>query len=293
MSRPDLCVMAVAPPTKSIDAEDAEARLTLFPSTDLDKLATQIEKFEADESVPSTGTGSRREGEKFEGLVKRFWDALRVHLECGDVTSEVVEQMVPRRGLCTWSRLSVGSRAVYVPSLATGPPGNAPDGWLDTSFEVGALVASFPGTGEAIRRYAPDQGRYKSQCYPKMFEKKTTVFDETILFEEDCILKEKMLLEYKTAKSSKGKSLDGNAHERLSFQIMQYLEVATRFPHCSLCVLANGAFVKYENKYHVNFHIQADRLNVFRWFSMFFACTRREYAALVERIVKWLHPHES
>jgi hypothetical protein len=95
-------------------------------------------------------------------------------------------------------------------------------------------------------------------------------------------------MEYKTAKSSAQRQIDGNAHERLSFQIMQYLEVATRYTKCSLMVMANGAFIRYRNKYHINFHVQADRLTNFSWFSMEHACTASEYARFLSGLLCWL-----
>ena len=81
---------------------------------------------------------------------------------------------------------------------------------------------------------------------------------------------------------------DSNAHERLSFQIMQYLEVATRYTKCSLMVMANGAFIRYRNKYHVSFHVQADRLANFAWFSMEHACTTTEYTRFLIAMLSWL-----
>lgn len=116
----------------------------------------------------------------------------------------------------------------------------------------------------------------------------STGFDDTIVMVETGVLREKLLLEYKTAKSSRGRQIDGNAHERLSFQVMQYLEVATRYTRCSLVVLANGAFVRYRNKYHVNFHVQADRLSNFAWFSMEHACTVAEYTSFLAGLLSWL-----
>ena len=104
---------------------------------------------------------------------------------------------------------------------------------------------------------------------------------------------DKMLIEYKTAKSSLGRAIDGNAHERLSFQIMQYLEVATTYTSCSLTVLTNGAFSRYRNKYHVNFHIQADRLSALPWFSMDHLCTREEFSGLARRLASWLFENDT
>ncbi len=121
-----------------------------------------------------------------------------------------------------------------------------------------------------------------------MYAGMSTGFDDTIVLVEAGVLREKILLEYKTAKSSKGGQIDGNAHERLSFQIMQYLEAATRYTKCSFVVFANGAFVRYKNKYHVNFHVQADRLSNFAWFSMEHACTSNEYARFLASLLSWL-----
>jgi hypothetical protein len=150
------------------------------------------------------------------------------------------------------------------------------------------MIAAFPTEGEAIQRYAPDSGPFAGPDYPNIYSGMTTRFDDTVVLEEGGILREKLLMEYKTAKSSAGRQIDGNAHERLSFQIMQYLEVATRYTKCSLTVLANGAFIRYRNKYHVNFHVQADRLANFAWFSMEHACTASEYSQFLSGLLSWL-----
>lgn len=121
-----------------------------------------------------------------------------------------------------------------------------------------------------------------------MYAGKTTSFDDSILLVEGGVLREKMLLEYKTAKSSEDTAIDGNVHERLSFQVMQYLEAATRYTKCSLVVIANGAFACYPNKYHVNFNIQADRLANFAWFSMQYLCTKETYLRFADGLLEWL-----
>lgn len=131
-------------------------------------------------------------------------------------------------------------------------------------------------------------GPFVGTNYLAMDARMRTGFDDTIVLEENGALRGKTLLEYKTAKSSNGTHIDGNAHERLSFQTMQYLEVATRYPYCSLAVLANGAFARYRNKYHVTFHIEADRLSSFRCFFMEHCCARHEHARLTYRLIDWL-----
>ena len=70
--------------------------------------------------------------------------------------------------------------------------------------------------------------------------------------------------------------------------MMQYLEVATQYTKCSLVVIANGAFARYKNKYHVSFHTQADRLSNFAWFKMDFLCTVLEYARFINSLLAWV-----
>jgi len=160
--------------------------------------------------------------------------------------------------------------------------------WLRPVFPVGELVDAFPGRAEVIQSYSPTRGPYAGQNYPEMYSRLTTDFDDGILLVEGDVLREKILLEYKTAKSTEGTALDGNVHERLSFQIMQYLEAATRYTKCSLVVMANGAFIRYRNKYHVNFKVQAERLRSFAWFSMQYLCTREGYVGFADDLLTWL-----
>jgi len=160
--------------------------------------------------------------------------------------------------------------------------------WLQTVFPVADLVEKYPGVKEATQRYGPSHGPFCGENYPKMYSRSRTAFDDTILLVENKALREKILLEYKTGKSSRGQSVDGNVHERLSFQIMQYLEAATRYSKCSLVVLANGAFIRYRNKYHVSFHIQADRLRNFGWFAMRYICEQDEHVGFADELLNWL-----
>lgn len=53
-------------------------------------------------------------------------------------------------------------------------------------------------------------------------------------------------------------------------------------------MICNPAFVKYRNKYHVNFHIQAERLGCFSWFSMRYLSTREEYRAFCRQLTAYL-----
>ena len=266
--------------------------MTDYTSEEIEAILAKLERFEASPSIANTGTGARSEGEDFEKLVCRLWDALADGLiELGTTSSQYV-----RKAKDLFRRITVDGRSIYLPTSHV-VEGYLPDQpsivgdrsrWFDRVFSVDALVGTFPGTQEAINRYAPKKGRYASADYPSMYKDRKTEFDATIVLEDSGVLSEKILLEYKTAKSSRGISLDGNAHERLSFQVLQYLEAATLYPRCSLLVLANGAFAFYKNKYHVNFHIQADRLANFAWFSMDHVCTVPEYRRFVTRLVSWL-----
>ena len=254
---------------------------------EITRICREIEAFEASGSVPHTGTGSRREGEDFERLIAHLWLAFREVASGNGASASVVRGVGRRR----YAQLSVDSRSLFVPALRSEPetdPRRERSRWLEVSFNVADLVACFPTESEAVRRYAPKTGPYAGQRYPALYEGLRTRFDDTIVLVDGGVLREKIMLEYKTAKSSEGQQIDGNAHERLSFQIMQYLEVATRYPRCSLVVIANGAFVRYRNKYHVNFHIQADRLRNFVWFSMEHVCTQPEYARFLKGLLSWL-----
>jgi len=248
------------------------------------ELLAEIEQFEAAESVAATGTGTRREGAQFEALIARLWAAVEEHAIVAGATTSAMTGPNGRR----YVRLSVGNRSLSVPAPSVGARAAEHGLWLEVVFRVSELVAAYPSEAEAVRRYAPPDGLFAGERYPEMYDGLTTRFDDTIVLEEDGVLREKVLLEYKTAKSSRGRQIDGNAHERLSFQVMQYLEIATRYTRCSMVVIANGAFARYRNKYHVSFHQQADRLANFRWFRMEHASSVGEYTRFIEGLLAWL-----
>ena len=242
----------------------------------------RLEDFEASGTVPNTGTGARSEGAQFETHVRDMWTAFAGRAVTLGASQEVVR--VDKRH---YAKLAIRNRALLVPILSDIQE-KSDTRWLEVSFDVKNLIESYPGTSTAINKYAPSSGNFSGESYPRMYRGLKTKFDDTILLIDRGILHEKILLEYKTAKSTKKTNIDGNAHERLSFQIMQYLEVATRYTRCSLMIMANGAFVRYRNKYHVNFHVQADRLKNFAWFKMDYACTFDEYSRFLESLLAWL-----
>ncbi|MEQ1933165.1 MAG: hypothetical protein ABL962_04715 [Fimbriimonadaceae bacterium] len=251
----------------------------------MDEILKRIFDYEATASVANTGTGSRREGEGFEKLMTDFWSQVADLVKARSDHVSVV-----RHGNRKWWCLKNGCRSLYLPCHVDASLSDADTSehrWLDLVFPVQDLVAGYPGTSEAIDRFAPEVGPFAGSKYPSLHSGLSTKFDDTILLVADGVLVEKILLEYKTAKSSTGRQIDGNAHERLSFQTMQYLEVAPRYTRCSFLVMTNGAFVKYRNKYHVSFHIQAERLRNFAWFNMTHVCTPAEYQQSVAKLLAW------
>jgi hypothetical protein len=259
----------------------------ILPTAELQRLALDLERFEAAASLAKTGTGARREGEQFEALVLEWWKVLAGYLASAGAQRSTLRP----DGRRAYDRLTVRNRSLYLPTPAARPATGTvevPKTWFEVEFPVRDLIRNFPGEPGVIERYSPRKGSYARDRYPEMYAGMKTSFDGTIVCEEGGVLREKILLEYKTGKSSKKVQIDGNAHERLSFQIMQYLEVATRFPRCSLVVVANGAFAFYRNKYHVNFHVQAERLKNFAWFNMEYLCGESEYAAFAFRLIDYL-----
>lgn len=256
-------------------------------NNEIKQICRKMEAFEASGSVANTGTGARREGEDFERLIANLWLSFRRLAEELGAQVEVVAGVGTRR----YAKLAIGKRIVFIPTLAShgvSDPSAAQSRWLEVVFDVSDLVAAFPTEAQAVSKYAPETGPFAGETYPTIYNGLTTKFDDTVVLVDDGVLREKILLEYKTAKSTAKRHIDGNAHERLSFQIMQYLEVATRYTKCSLMVMANGAFIRYRNKYHVNFHVQADRLANFAWFTMEHACTTTEYTQFLVGLLSWL-----
>jgi len=259
-----------------------------LPTPLLLDIAEMMEAFEAAPSRANTGAGRRREGAVFESVARQFWDGLGDHLGSLGATTELTPYD-------RFRRFRSEGRTLYLPSgrvagTAAASPNERRRSWLSLKFDTADLVDRYPGTGEAIRRWAPTDGEYAGDSYPQMYGGRRTTFDDTVVLEDEGVLVEKVLVEYKTAKSigGKGVALEGNAHERLSFQALQYLEVATKYPSCSFLVFANGAFARYKNKYHVSFRVQAERLSVFSWFKMDHCCGVHEYARAAQRLIDWV-----
>src|SRR5690554_4777646 len=98
-----------------------------------------MEAFEASGSVAKTGTGTRREGETFEHLVRELWSTFAtIAVQAGAKATAI-------RGLGkqVHTRLEVGSRSLYVPapgSTTSIPPTKETQRWLDVSYKVSELI---------------------------------------------------------------------------------------------------------------------------------------------------------
>lgn len=151
-------------------------------------------------------------------------------------------------------------------------------GWIPTQDDSGRLV---------------DTGRRYSDLYKNL----TTSFDATIIYlttqGSKYILEKKILIECKSAKASKEEKIDGNAHERLSFQNLEYLEIAKHYAiqniRCDLVLLTNDAFIRYKNKYHSGFGVHALRLKeAFCWYDLRIVSTTDQYLKLFVSWRDWL-----
>lgn len=183
------------------------------------EICQQMEAFEASEIRANVPAGGRREGGQFERLVGTLWSQF-----CELCLAAGARKVMRDLDGTTVPCVQVEARQFIAPGR-----GNSRTGWLANTFQTECLIEKYPGRNQAIERYAPMSGNFAGSRYPDMYSGLTTEFDDTLVLIEDGILREKILLEYKTAKSSRGRQIDGNAHERLSFQMMQYLEAATRF----------------------------------------------------------------
>jgi len=98
------------------------------------------------------------------------------------------------------------------------------------------------------------------------------------------------LVEIKSAKSSNGERIDGNAHERFSYQNLDYIEISAIYPRTELLLLTNDAYVRYRNKYHTGFAVHALRLSqAFSWYKFSMVSSAGQYFRLFEGWIDWLN----
>lgn len=260
---------------------------------DLSALGDVISDYAGGPAIPATAAGTRQEGREFEAAVRAGWIIF-----AGEMTKIATIHVVEpqregqRRGIKMASRRD--DRAIffdYSSDMAEFAEGDVhedvPPDWLAKTFLVSDLVG--PGPYSFAPPTPADSPKYWGDNYPAMFAGMTTSFDFSGALVASGALKEKLLYEVKYAKSTDGNRLDGNAHERLGYQVLQYLELAQRFGSCSLNVIAGGAFSLYRNKYHPGFNAMANRLNeMFQQVQLRFAACRSDYIALFDVLARFL-----
>jgi len=267
------------------------------PILRLDSLADRLLLVLGGGSTAGTPAGSRPEGRAFEAAIGETWreffelhrpwiELRRVHVP-EDRRAVAIEVTNPSLDAQMYLPIEALPSSNSYPEVA----GRFPASWLQRRFQVSELLETH--LGDRIFEFAPptsqDSRLYWGTNYPSLYAGKTTNFDFTIALARRGVLVEKLLFEYKYAKSSGEVSVDGNAHERLSFQVLEYLEIAPRYTNCSLNVITSDAFVQYRNKYHPSFHQQAIRLgDAFRAFTMRIASCRSDYLAMFGMLSNFL-----
>ncbi len=265
---------------------------------DFSHIGDIIATYSGGPSLAGVPAGGRVEGKQFEAAVAEAWITFAQEVR-STATIHVVEPARPGQPRVIKFQSNKGPWAMYL-DFSGDIASHAADGdlreevppeWLEKKYLVSELLEAQIGPGPYT--FAPptrlDSKLYHADHYPEMFAAKSTNFDYSGAFVEDGQLREKLLFEYKYAKSSGNDTIDGNAHERLSFQVLQYLEIALRYPACSLNVIAAQAFSEYRNKYHPSFNQQALRLSgTYRQVIFRYAACRSDYIALFNSFARYL-----
>jgi len=291
-----------------------------------EELAERIAQFEAGPTQPGRTTGEAKEGTQFEGHVlenicKAF--CFMAKISNSNALLRKVKVNGTKNGLFAIHN-SVTGRAVAcycrVKSIADscrdfiGLNSNLYIALEDSDYKslvikgiVSLRVSSnilYDGKIEDLysKGHVPENmGR---DDYKRLYHGTNMKFDGILMFVEgidssDHIGVDKIrsiaILEIKSAKSSNGRSIDGNAHERFSFQMLQYLilsEYVNKNPHLpnvSLLLMTNSSFLRYNNKYHAAFGIHSLLLSTcsshfrFRMIS-----DEGQYASFFTLMHKWI-----
>jgi len=167
------------------------------------------------------------------------------------------------------------------------------NGYISTRYKVSSWV---DGRLEDIKQ----RGWIPSYCnlddYKKNYSNSETVFDLTVVLLEKenndkWNLHKKYLIECKSAKSSSGGRIDGNAHERFSYQNLDFLEIALMHENepYEILLFTNKAFLSYSNKYHAGFCVHALRLmEKYPCYRFNIVSTEEQYARLLNEWKTWL-----
>lgn len=262
------------------------------------ELADYLDSIVSSPSVAGRPAGSSDAGTKFEGAIEEVWQRFALMHQPTIKVIRITDPNPRKRvtGILSLRNPANGAEMLFptgkiLLDIDNDEVSEIPESWLQRKFFVSDLIEGHLGKGPYS--FAPptqrDSPNYYGSLYPQLYAGKTTNFDWCIALSDRGMLIEKMLFEYKSAKSSLGQAIDGNAHERLTFQTLQYLEIASRLPSCSLNVIMSSAFAQYKNKYHPSFNQQSIRLgDAFRWFSMRIFTCHSEYVALFTMLSQFL-----
>jgi hypothetical protein len=162
--------------------------------------------------------------------------------------------------------------------------------WYDLYIEDVENMGVIPKKHEEALFGEPERIPFAETAYKQIYQGLKTNFDGLILFVEGNELLSKNLVEIKSAKSSKRKRIDGNAHERFSYQNLDYVEISAIYPKTELLLLTNDAYVRYINKYHTGFAVHAIRLSqAFWWYKFSMVSSAGQYFRLFEGWIDWLN----
>jgi hypothetical protein len=229
--------------------------------------AEALYEFEAPATQTGTPAGSRKDYLEFHRRVGAFLSELSDRLadEYGGV-------IIAGYGGMHWRKIVHGRRVCYMPCA------------VPSSDTVVASIPEWLACGTKDRAHFSFERELPAREAP--FE-----FKGVIGLREDGCPPVRILTEYVTGKSSKGEKMDGNAHERLSYKLLQYLELYAEdaTDKCELFVFGNGAFAKYSNRFYPFMQRQFERMAAaFPNFKAVWAVEVPDFLALGQRIVEWL-----
>ena len=162
--------------------------------------------------------------------------------------------------------------------------------WYDLHIEDVEKMGVIPKKHEEAPFGDPERIRFTEIAYKQIYRGLKINFDGVILFVEGDELFSKNLVEIKSAKSSNGERIDGNAHERFSYKNLDYVEISAKCPKTELLLLTNDTFVRYRNKYHTGFAVHALRLRqAFPWYKFSMVSSAGQYFRLFEGWIDWLN----
>ncbi len=230
--------------------------------------AQALNTFEAPETQTGVPAGGVREYVHFHVLAKAFLSELADKL-----AGEYGGSLPAGSGDMHWRKIVNGRRVCYVPCAP--PPFNV-------------VVAGIP---RWLSWKASERPQFSSVDESGAWEGAFRFKGVIGLIEEGCP-PVRILTEYVTGKSSEGEKMDGNAHERLSYKVLQYLDAMHNGDPqegCELFVFGNGAFTKYTNRFYPATQRHLELLaGAFSGFRVVWAVEVEDFLGLALRIVDWL-----